>query len=194
MEADGTEDLPATLESIFNMLLDMPPEHRIVLDRAHRALRPKKTSGPPRDVICYVHDYGLKERIMAAARTRREITFADSSIQLFPDLAWVTLQRRRYLKPLVTLLRSRNIPCRWGFPFSLTATLNGQSAVLRCHADLPAFCSHLEIDHPPLPDWELSLTPVAPSPVWQSTQHKKRRPPSPGSPHMTPGRRSPVTS
>lgn len=189
-EADTTEDLPAALESIFNILLDKPSDHKIVLDRAHRALRPK----PPRDIICRVHDFGLKEQIMTAARARREIHFADSAIQLFPDLAWVTLQRRRHLRPLISLLRARNIPYRWGFPFSLTATLNGKSAVLRCPADLPAFCSHLDVDQPPLPDWELSLTPTAPKPAWHRVHHKRRRPPSQGSPRSTPGQRSPAIS
>lgn len=181
-EADNAEDLPSLLSSIFNQLLDATPDHVIQLDRAHRALRPKRSNGPSRDVICCVHDFALKERVMAAARSKKEIVFEGSTIQLFPDLAWITLQRRRHLKPLISLLRSQNVTYRWGFPFSLTAMHDGKSAVLRTHADLPAFCSTLGVDPPHLPDWDMSLFPSAPPPAWQPVQQKRRRQPSRSSP------------
>lgn len=58
--------------------------------RAHRALRPKKHTGPPRDIICRLHNFTIKEQIMRAARSKREIQFEGSTIQLYPDLAWVS--------------------------------------------------------------------------------------------------------
>lgn len=193
-ESDASENLPAILESIFNQLLDAPTDNRIQMDRAHRALRPKSTSGPPRDVICRLQDFTIKEQIMRAARSKHDISFENSAIQLYPDLAWITLQRRRHLKPLITLLRDRNIPYRWGFPFSLTASQDGKSAALRSFVDLPAFCKSLGLETPSIPDWDIGLLSAAPAPVWRSAQQKRRRPPSQGSPRSTPGQRSPVAS
>lgn len=189
-ESDTSENLTDILESIFNGLLDVPSENRIPMDRAHRALRPKKPNGPPRDVICRLTDFATKEQIMQAARSKREIKFEDSTIQLFPDLAWITLQRRRHLKPLVTLLRERNIAYRWGFPFSLTAIQDGKPISLRSYVDLPSFCSALGLETPTLSDWDLGLLTAAPAPVWQPARQKRRRFPSRGSS----GQRSPAAT
>lgn len=145
------------------------------MDRAHRALRPKQPNGPPRDVICRVRDFTTKEQIMQAARSKREIKFEESTIQLFPDLAWITLQRRRHLKPLVTLLREHNIAYRWGFPFSLTASREGKSTSLRSYADLSSFCAALGLEAPIMSDWDLGLLSNAPTTVWRPAQQKRRR-------------------
>lgn len=193
-EAEGAEDLQTTLESIFNKLLNDSATGKILMDRAHRALRPKKLNGPPRDVICRVQDFALKEKIMLAARNQREIKHEGSVIQLYPDLAWATLQRRRQLQPLLALLRTRAIAYRWGFPFSLTASLDGKSSTLRSPTDLPAFCSSLGIDQPSLPDWEKGSLPHAPPPIWHSAQQKRRRPSPRGSSCSALGHPSPTAT
>lgn len=193
-EVEGVEDLQTTLESIFNRLLDAPTANKILMDRAHRALRPKKPNGPPREVICRIQDYTLKEKIMFAARNQQEIKHEGSVIQLYPDLAWATLHRRRQLQPLLALLRTRAISYRWGFPFSLTAFLNGKSVMLRSPTDLSTFCTFLNIEQPSLPDWDQCALPQAPLPVWRQAQQKRRRLPSRGSSHSTSGHRSPPTT
>lgn len=184
-EAETTEDIPLILEAIFNQLLGLPLTTGIRMDRAHRALRPKRASGPPRDIICRIHDFALKERIMSATRNQRDIQYAGAAVQLYPDLAWMTLQRRRQLQPLLAVLRTHAIPYRWGFPFSLTATRDGKSTTLRSPADLPAFCGFLGVDQPPLPEWEKGVLPAAPPPVWRSVKQKRRRPPNRDSPGST---------
>lgn len=103
------------LLSIFNQLLEEPSAHSIKLDRAHRALCPKGASSQPRDILCCVQDFELKERIMVKARHQRTTDFEGSFLQLYPDLSWLTLQKRCHLKPLLSLLRDRDIPYRWGF-------------------------------------------------------------------------------
>ncbi|CAH2274047.1 CDC42 small effector 2 [Pelobates cultripes] len=64
-ESQGTrEDLHQILQSLFNKILQRPEETHILLDRAHRALRPKPIPhDSPRDVICRVHYYSEKEAI-----------------------------------------------------------------------------------------------------------------------------------
>lgn len=191
-EAEGQEDLQVILESIFNNLRELPLSTPIKLDRVHRAIRPKNASSQPRDVICCVHDYGIKEAIMAKARTQRHVDFEGSQLQLYPDLSWLTLQKRRCLKPLLTVLKDNDLSYRWGFPFALLVTRNGRSHVLRSYEDLPTFCSSLNIPVPDMADWEIEVPPPAPPDDWQRvTGRKKRRssPPIP-SPQQSPAHRS----
>lgn len=107
-EAEGSENVALILESVFNDLLGQPASTHIKLDRAHRALRSKGASSLPRDIVFCVHNFALKERIMAKARTQQKTVYAGHQIQ-FPDLSWITLQKRRHLKPLLALLREQDI-------------------------------------------------------------------------------------
>ncbi|XP_056373658.1 actin-binding protein WASF2-like [Hyla sarda] len=64
-EAVSSSELWDALTSIFNDLLDRPPDTYIEMDRAHRALRPPSNDNTnPQDVICRAHFYGLKEDIL----------------------------------------------------------------------------------------------------------------------------------
>lgn len=173
-EPEGNEDLQTTLQSIFNNLLGEPPTKHIEMDRAHRALRPKGAASKPRDVICRVTSYPLKESIMRQARIARKVIFDGVQIQLYPDLSWITLQKRRLLQPLLQILQTKAIPYRWGFPFTLTAKHQGTSAVLRYPEDLRTFCNTLEIQSPQLPEWDLAATPPTPPTVWQKVPTSKR--------------------
>lgn len=76
---------PAIL-NIFNDLLGCPPLTTIKMERLHRALRPKgKPLDPPRDVICHIDDFLLKEDILRQARLRSNIKFEGSTIFIFQD-------------------------------------------------------------------------------------------------------------
>lgn len=79
-EASGDENLPMILTSIFNRFLDELSTHAIKMDRAHRALKPKSTSTLPRDVICCIHDYLVKEVIMTKARSQRNLDYEGATI------------------------------------------------------------------------------------------------------------------
>lgn len=173
-EPEGPEDLHETLQLLFNDLLGDPPDKPLEMDRAHRALRPKGPPSRPRDVICRVHSFPLKEDIMRKARSAKRVVFENTLIQLFPDLSWITLQKRRLLQPLLILLQEKNITYRWGFPFSLTARHQGKSATLRFPEDLENFCDILEIPTPRLPDWDLVDLPTPPPVVWQKIPPTKR--------------------
>lgn len=171
---ETSEDLFAILPELFNGILGNPSSHPIELDRAHRALRPRGSSNAPRDVICRIHHYNIKEAIMRKSRTLTTLTWQGAPIQLFPDLSWHTLQKRRCLQPLLSLLRDNNITYRWGYPFSLTARKDGVSSTLRIPEDLPTFCWALHISCPRLPGWEpLPTHPSAPS-TWTKVTPGKR--------------------
>lgn len=95
-------------------------------------------------------------------------------IQLFPNLAWMNLQRRRQLQQLLAVLRSQAIPYRWGFPISLIATRDGKSSTLRFPAELSAFCNSLGVDQPPLPEWEKGIPPLAPADLSPGKAEKEK--------------------
>lgn len=84
LEAEGKENLQLVLESIFNPLIGEPVSHKIKMDRAHRALRPKGSTALPRDIICCIHDFALKKHNMVKAKAQHTIDFAGASIQLYP--------------------------------------------------------------------------------------------------------------
>ncbi|XP_077323137.1 uncharacterized protein LOC143956838 [Lithobates pipiens] len=104
---EGDRLAPA-ISAIFNSVLDRPSHTAISMDRIHRALRPKgRDTDPPRDVVCCLTDYRLKEDILKAARLKQQISYESAHIQIFQDLSGITLQHRRDLKPLLDVLKSR---------------------------------------------------------------------------------------
>lgn len=109
LESSGPEDLQSILQTIFNNLLGVPTSTHIEMDRAHRALRPQDQASKPRDIICRVHSFALKEDIMRKARAIKPILVDGTPIQLFLDLSWITLQKRRLLQPLLHSLQDSNI-------------------------------------------------------------------------------------
>ncbi|XP_056372467.1 uncharacterized protein LOC130267160 isoform X2 [Hyla sarda] len=67
--ATRSQDLQPTVIGIFNMLLGCLPETHIEIDRVHRVLKaPSTDPARPRDVICSIHCYTLKEQIMPKIR------------------------------------------------------------------------------------------------------------------------------
>lgn len=70
-ESIDSDQLSTSVTKLFNYLLDRPLLMPINMERIHRALRTKeKDSDPPRDVICCLTDYKLKENILRSARIK----------------------------------------------------------------------------------------------------------------------------
>lgn len=103
--------------------------------------------------MCCLNDFLLKEEILRKARGRIHFTFQGSDIKIFQDLSNITLQRRRELRPLLDVLRARNLVYRWKFPFCLSVSQNGHTDNLRVPEDLEHFCTSLKIPLVDLPDW-----------------------------------------
>lgn len=153
-ESVEQEEIPTALTTIFNQLLQVPEETPIDLVRAHRALRPKaQEDQAPRDIVCCLADFKQKEEILSKARSLEEICYKGKRIELYQDLSPLTLQQRRALRPLLSVLRDHGIPYRWRFPFGLSATRQGRTQLLRYPEDLEEFCLQLKIPRVNLPDW-----------------------------------------
>ncbi|CAH2282734.1 Hypothetical predicted protein [Pelobates cultripes] len=150
-ESDTPEDARATLTPIFNRILGRPRDARIYMDRAQKALRPKPPSGaPPRDLICHIQDFQLKEEIMRKARTERTRRIEGQAMELYNDLSHLTLQARR---ALTTALQEAQIRYRWQFPFALSARQGTTEAVIRTPQDVLAFQEALNLPRTPILDW-----------------------------------------
>lgn len=93
-EATGPRDIP-TLQGVFKQILDRQVPEHIEIDRAHRALRPpSENPDKPRDIICKLHKYFLKERMMNQVRGVRHLDFDGAKLSFFPDLSRRTLMPR----------------------------------------------------------------------------------------------------
>lgn len=112
-------DLPSTITALFQDLTPSISIERLEIDRIHRALAPRKSEGPPRDIIVKFHFFRTKEQIIVAARSKETLIFQGHPYQIFADLSPVTVAKRRTMKPLLQNLQQHQIPYQWGFPFSL---------------------------------------------------------------------------
>ncbi|CAH2310621.1 Hypothetical predicted protein [Pelobates cultripes] len=140
--------------SYDRQLTDLPPEARLYIDRVHRALRPKPPPlAPSQDVICYIQDTQLKEDIMKEARRERSWRYKGQTVELYNDLSHLTLQTRRALRPITTLLQGDQIRYRWHFLFTLTARNDNIEASIRLPADVPILLNTLRLPATPVMDW-----------------------------------------
>lgn len=72
---DKNQIIPA-LQRVFNCLLERPEDTEIKFVKAHRALRARGPDAmPPRDIICCLQSFVLKEDIMQKARRNDQIVF-----------------------------------------------------------------------------------------------------------------------
>lgn len=166
-------DLIPTAIRLFKSLLPKYDSAAFTCDRIHRARQPKP---PPektlRDIVLCMKDFLSKEEIMRAARNKPCITLDDYTVQIYPDVSPATLDRRRGLKEITTVLQSARIRYRWGFPFKLVVPHNGSTysattvpegqeiLVKLCLLDAEAVCC------PP-------LTP-RPSQIWWMPRERRR--------------------
>ncbi|XP_063806048.1 uncharacterized protein LOC134984390 [Pseudophryne corroboree] len=117
------ETLPGFPEGLFLNLIPGTPKDLLILDRAHRALRPRPPpTQPPRDVILRFHYYKTKEKLMSAAREHQSVDYSGTQLQIYQDLAPSTLRKRWDLAAVTRVLRTHSIKYKWGFPFQLQVT------------------------------------------------------------------------
>ncbi|XP_044146854.1 uncharacterized protein LOC122935155 [Bufo gargarizans] len=168
-ETVDTGDIANTVVQICMSLLGPESAHEVILERAHRALRPKPApSAPPRDIICKFLSFPVKEAIILKARQSGKVSWDGQDIQIFQDLAQSTLDKRRSLKPLTGWLREHKIPYRWSFPFGLSFTYEGRRLSISNYADLDQVFDHLQIEPLQIENWDpiqdLSNLPELPHP------------------------------
>ncbi|CAH2299288.1 Hypothetical predicted protein [Pelobates cultripes] len=178
---DGTTENPIQiLTTFFNQILARPPETTIQSDRAHRAARPRNLPPDrPRDIICRIHNFPLKEEIFHKARQNKELSVDRHQVTMFQDLSLSTLQARRDLCPITQALMERQIKFRWNFPFALTVTYKDKTHAITTPADIPDFQTDLNLPPSEVEDWTgLSGPPPKQTqqrPKWQRTPRKTHR-------------------
>lgn len=185
-EATMGTDLRSTVISILKQLLDRNPTDSLELDRVHRVQSYRAvTSTTPRDVLCHVHFYTMKEAILSAAWQRGSVEFDGVMIQVMLDLSRHTLRMRRLMRPLLDLLRSVGATYHWGHPFHIIVQQGNNSFALHSPDQLPDLCRFLEVDNIDLPNWldfpsgPQSLGPMPPRPLRSSRgSFRGRRGPS----------------
>lgn len=62
----------------------------------------------------------------------------------------------RMVRPLLEAMRLAEIRYRWGFPFCLSASQNGKTAVLRTKDDLKIFLEILDLPPINFLDWRVN--------------------------------------
>uniref|UniRef100_A0A8C5P860 Transposase element L1Md-A101/L1Md-A102/L1Md-A2 n=1 Tax=Leptobrachium leishanense TaxID=445787 RepID=A0A8C5P860_9ANUR len=173
-EPEDTEDIPLILQTLFNALLERPPD---------RALRTRGApSTPPRDIICRIHHFPLKEEIMQVTRKKRLITHDGHMVEVYQDLSRFTLKARRHLKPITDVLRARDIRYRWGYPFALHVRKDNRLMTIIEPADVPEFIRALDLPQVEVANWHggdfLDFPPTKPQrQKWQAARRPKHRQP-----------------
>ncbi|OCT94485.1 hypothetical protein XELAEV_18012157mg [Xenopus laevis] len=111
--------------------------------------------------------------------TAGQITFSNQKIEVYQDLAWITLQQRRALRPLTKTLQEKGVKYRWGYPFALVAHKDGRSYTLREPDDLHQFCNDLGLPVLEIEDWKQLIyngddLPVPRMQEWESPSKRHR--------------------
>lgn len=90
--------------------------------------------------------FQLNEEILNyKARNRIQLRSRDADIHIYQDLPHIMLQHRKDLRPLLEILREWDIHYRWKSAFSLPASTQGRTALLRVSEDLHTFCDTLDL-------------------------------------------------
>ena len=169
---ESITDLMPAVSKIFQSLLPEKSLSAYACDRIHRALRPKPPpDGPPRDVIMCMKDFLVKEDIMRASRNTPNISFEGKRIQIYPDISPATLDRRRRMKEVTSVLQSARIRYRWGFPFKLTIPHNGSTYTVFNVIEGKELLIKLGL-LPHEPQVRPPATP-RPSPIWSTPSNKR---------------------
>lgn len=85
---ESVTDLIAYSTKLFQSLLPEQNPESFKCDRIHRALRAKPPPDkPPRDIVLCMKDFLIKEEIMRAARSTRNITLDGVQLQIYLDIS-----------------------------------------------------------------------------------------------------------
>ncbi|CAH2305453.1 Hypothetical predicted protein [Pelobates cultripes] len=170
-EAEGsTENVVEILTELFQSILQQTSPQHIEFERAHRTTRPRTLEDGPRDLICCLHSFPIKDTIMRKARERPTWPYRGTQVALYNDLSPITLESRRALRPVTTALRERDITYKWGFPFALMARHRNGWISIRWPEEVLRFMEELGLPIPVVPNWILGTS--APT---QRTQRGPRR-------------------
>lgn len=159
------DQLAPTITSILNQYVGRDPTADILLERVHRTAGPISPSQDrPRDILCRVHYYHLKEEILRKAWSKGPLDFDRGNIKIFTDVSRRTLTMRRLLGPLLEKLRECGASYRWGHSF-----------LLNTPTDLTAALTFLDTDPVAVPDWQAPKSIQPPLPQRQRHSRSSNR-------------------
>lgn len=82
-ESIEQDQILLAITDLFNRLLDRPRHSSIAMERFHRALRPRgRDTDPPRDIICHINDFAIKEEILKKASDKIHLEHEGHSIYI----------------------------------------------------------------------------------------------------------------
>lgn len=91
----------------------------VVIDRAHRVLRPPPAAGAkPRAIIARVHFFREKERILRLRRDR-QLEYKGNKVLIFPDYTPEVMRQRREFTDTLRMLRELKVEHSLLFPARL---------------------------------------------------------------------------
>lgn len=100
-ESISVEELAEKMKEIFNPILGREEEAQSIrIEKVHRIRRPNSISmESPRDIIIIFQNYEVKTQIWGNMKSKSPIKYESVNLQIFQDLSYETLRRRRLLKP-----------------------------------------------------------------------------------------------
>uniref|UniRef100_A0A8C9YHW0 L1 transposable element RRM domain-containing protein n=1 Tax=Sander lucioperca TaxID=283035 RepID=A0A8C9YHW0_SANLU len=111
-----TEFVEALIPKLFS---DDGFQSPVVIDRAHRTLRPPPTVGAkPRAIIARVHFYREKELILRLRR-ERQLEYKGNKVLIFPDYTPEVMRQRREYTEVLRMLRELKVEHSLLFPARL---------------------------------------------------------------------------
>lgn len=132
---ESITDTISVVQDFLKQIIPDIPSHKLEIDRAHRTLGPLRKDGLPRDIVVKLHYFSVKEEVMKKCRYQQPLMCRGHTIQVFADISPTTIQKRRSLKPLLTVLSQREIKYKWTFPFALKFDYKGKTHSFRCLQD-----------------------------------------------------------
>ncbi|CAH2324813.1 Hypothetical predicted protein, partial [Pelobates cultripes] len=98
-KVDGEENVGETLSGLFRAPLPTTVPAQFKFERAHRGARSNLGENLPRDLICCMHSFLIKEAIMRRARDRPTSEYRGAQVSLYNDLSPLMLEARLAIKP-----------------------------------------------------------------------------------------------
>lgn len=143
-KAEGS-DVVKFMEKWIPQILDMETKAgRVKPERAHHIPGPV-TSRLPRAIIIRFHNFSDCQKVMEAARCKKEVLFEGAKTFFFQDFAAETLRRRQVFVDFKRKLQ--NIPgARYAmlYPASLRVTVNNTTKTFHTPYEVSAYIDSLE--------------------------------------------------
>lgn len=99
----------------------------VLIDRAHRAPRPRPTDGAkPRAIFARVHFFKEKELILRLRRSK-ELLYKGNKVLIYPDYTAEVMRQRREFNPVMATLRGLKVEFHLLFPAKLRILHQGNT-------------------------------------------------------------------